>query len=272
MTHSPASAPDWKDWLAALRHTLGIAARYRDKTPKNPARAIHTCRARVKEARALLRLAPPSLREQAKACRKELAAAARILSAPRDSFVVAATLKELIKAELSHPSMRTLPTRLLRGTAGRSREQHRVRLQQTSREVEQVRVRIATWSVPTDPIQTLINLAEKSWRRARKLIPDPLETATEEQMHEFRKAIIICRYQTVFFRKQYRDGATNVELALDILRKKLGKINDLYRLEAELLRPSTKCGNETLKSIQSQIHKNLKKIKMEIKISIKKLE
>ena len=97
MTHPPASSPDWKDWLAALRRVLGIAARYRNTTPKNPGRAIHVYRARIKEARALFRLAPPSLRTAAKTCRDELARASRTLSAARDAVVVTETVRELIR-------------------------------------------------------------------------------------------------------------------------------------------------------------------------------
>ena len=266
LRHSPALSPDWKDWLAALRRTLAIAARYRDKTPKNPARAIHICRAQVKEARALLRLAPPSLREAAKACRNELAAAARLISAPRDAFIVSETLKELVKEELPHLDVRSLPSSLVRGANGRTRQdQHRALLQQASSAVHQVSAHIATWLVPADNPERLLDRAEKSWCRARKSIPDPLDTATEEHMHNFRKAVIICRYQTAFFRRHQGDRNSTVEFSLEKLRKKLGKINDLFRLEAELFRYTSEMDLDTFNLLQQTIQQQEKSIRKSLK-------
>ena len=270
MTHSPSSAPDWKDWLAALRHTLGMAARYRDKTPKNPARAIHICRARVKEARALLRLAPPSLRETAKACRNELAAAARIISAPRDAFVVSETLKELVKDQDLDIDLRDLPSDLLRGASGHTnQQQHRVLLQQTASIVHDVSRRIATWPVTVEDPAYLLEFAEKSWRRARRAVPDTLASATPDEMHEFRKMVITCRYQTAYFDRHHRIENSTLELSLEKLRKSLGKLNDLYRLETELFRFRPGIELDIMNTLLKMMRQNRKVLKKQIKQSIK---
>ena len=145
MTHPPASSPDWKDWLAALRRVLGIAARYRNTTPKNPGRAIHVYRARIKEARALFRLAPPSLRTAAKTCRDELARASRTLSAARDAVVVTETLRELIRQNHKlDPG--SLPPELLGDTAG-SKDRDRALLKQASIDAHRVRDKPTTQDV-----------------------------------------------------------------------------------------------------------------------------
>ena len=221
MTHPPASSPDWKDWLAALRRVLGIAARYRNTTPKNPGRAIHLYRARIKEARALFRLAPPSLRTAAKTCRDELARASRTLSAARDAVVVTETLRELIRQNHKlDPG--SLPPELLGDAVGHpDRDRDRALLKQASTAAHRVRARLSAWPEPQETPDILASRATRALRRARKSVPQSFRKATPEAMHDFRKAVIICHYQSAFMNKTYGAGNPTLALSLEKLRKKL---------------------------------------------------
>lgn len=210
MTHPPASSPDWKDWLAALRRVLGIAARYHNTTPKNPGRAIHLFRARIKEARALFRLAPPSIRTAEKTCRDELARASRTLSAARDAVVVTETVRELIRQNHKlDPG--SLPPELLCDIAGHL-DRDRALLKQASTDAHRVRARLSAWPEPQDPPDILASRATRALRRARKSVPQSFRKATPEAMHDLRKNVIICRYQSAFMNKAY--GTGNPTLAL----------------------------------------------------------
>jgi CHAD domain-containing protein len=259
VTHPPASSPDWKDWLAALRRVLGIAARYRNTTPKNPGRAIHLYRARIKEARALLRLAPPSLRTAAKTCRDELARASRTLSAARDAVVVTETVRELIRQ--NHKLDRgSLPPELLGDTAG-SKDRDRALLKQASTDAHRVRARLSAWPEPQETPDILASRATRALRRARKSVPQSFRKATPEAMHDFRKAVIICRYQSAFMNKAYGAGNPTLALSLEKLRKKLGQLNDLYRLEAELTRFSPDTQSDTMTTLGHAIKRAIKRLK-----------
>lgn len=261
MTHPPASPPDWKDWLAAIRRALRAAAHFRTLPPKNPARAIHLCRSRLKEARALLRLAPPSLRSAAKTCRDELARASRTLSAARDAVVVTETVRELIRQ--NHKlDPESLPPELLGDAAGHpDRDRDRALLKQASTDAHRARVRLSAWPEPPEEPYVLASRATRALRRARKSVPQSFRKATPEAMHDFRKAVIICRYQSAFMNEAYGTGNPTLGLELEKLRKKLGQLNDLHRLETELTRFSPDTQSDTMTTLGRAIKRAKKRLK-----------
>lgn len=261
MTHPPASPPDWKDWLAAIRRALRAAAHFRTLPPKNPARAIHLCRSRLKEARALLRLAPPSLRTAAKTCRDELARASRTLSAARDAVVVTETVRELIRQNHKlDPG--SLPPKLLGDAAGHpDRDRDRALLKQASTDAHRARVRLSAWPEPPEEPYVLASRATRALRRARKSVPQSFRKATPEAMHDFRKAVIICRYQSAFMNEAYGTGNPTLGLELEKLRKKLGQLNDLHRLETELTRFSPDTQSDTMTTLGRAIKRAKKRLK-----------
>lgn len=259
MSHPSASSPDWKDWLAAIRRALRAAAHFRTMPPKNPARAIHLCRSRLKEARALLRLAPPSLRSAAKTCRDELARASRTLSAARDAVVVTETVRELIRRNhMLDPG--SLPPELLGDATGHP-DRDRALLKQASTAAHRARTCLSAWPEPPEEPDVLASRASRALRRARKSVPQSFLKATPEAMHDLRKAVIICRYQSAFMNKHDGAGNSNLELELEKLRKKLGQLNDLHRLETELTRFSPDTQSDTMTTLGHAIKRAKKHLK-----------
>ena len=96
-------------------------------------------------------------------------------------------------------------------------------------------------------------------------MPDTITSATPDEMHEFRKAVITCRYQTAFFNGHHRVENSTLELSLEKLRKSLGKINDLYRLKTELFRCLLEMDLHIFNLLQRTIHQQEKSIRKSTK-------
>jgi len=58
-------APTWHDWRQAIAQQMTIAKTVGDESGHPQDEDIHRLRAALKVARALLRLAPPSMRDEA---------------------------------------------------------------------------------------------------------------------------------------------------------------------------------------------------------------
>ncbi|MFM8700027.1 MAG: CHAD domain-containing protein [Hyphomicrobiales bacterium] len=258
MPHLSTPSPRWPDWTAALRRVLYSAARYRETTPKNPDRAIHLFRTRIKEARALLRLAPRSLRKEAKNCRNDLARASRALSNARDSVVTAETLRALVRKSHKTNPATLLPE--LRGGTTESKDQDRTLLQLASSAADHARTRISAWPEPSEFPDILASLATRALRRARKSVPYNFRKATPEAMHDLRKAVIICRYQSAFMNEDNRGHIPFKLLELEKLRKKLGQFNDLHQLETELNRFAHGCHLGKVAWLKDAIRRRKKRV------------
>lgn len=254
-----AKSPDWKEWLAAIHRALDAAARYRTNPPQYPANAIHLCRSRLKEARALLHLAPPSLRGVAKTCRNELARTARTLSSARDNTVIAATVRALIRQNRDL-KLSIFPSELRHGQLV-SRDHERALLQEASACSHRAGKLLATWPIPPETPDYLAVRAAKALRRARKSVPVRFRNATPDAMHELRKSIIICRYQSAFMSRYHGTLTPALTARLEKLRKKLGRLNDLYRLEMQLTHCSLDRQSDTFKTLDHAFRRTEKRLK-----------
>ncbi|MCK0207883.1 CHAD domain-containing protein [Starkeya koreensis] len=224
---------------AALSRTAGEAAAALDIA--DPVKAVHELRKSFKQLRALLRLVQyardKAAADQARALRRALAQAARLLAAARDDAARRDALDDLVAKGGLAPA--------LRGAAGRSLAPARGRIRGTNAaetglaphraELELLLAQLIA------ALPALGGLSEKErlralaaeYGRARRMARR-LDPADDEALHELRKAVVAQRYQMELLTPAWPALGAAWVGELQRLRDRLGKHQDLSVLIARI--------------------------------------
>lgn len=205
----------------------------------DPTRAIHAFRVAMKRWRALLRLLQQVAGDRARQLRHECAAMARELGQSRDIQAALDALADCrTAAAASQMPVRSWTTIAGRLEALRDDTQSAVLDDAAIRRLDRaftIAARtVADWPLETVPIEIIADAIGKAFEQARRAMPADFSSAATEDLHEFRKRVIVFRYQIEMLRplwpKVWRAYCGEVQK----LRTLLGQINDLATLEAQL--------------------------------------
>ena len=217
MTEPAHPAPDWSDWLFALYEQIDLARSVGRSKPEPDEEDIHRLRAAVKYARALLRLAPPSINPQTTLCRNYLKRVAHRLSRFRDRTV----LMESLAALSNH--FDKAPSAPLTTNA-------RIALQNAKMRLNAVSEFLLALPVPIEHPKALRKAIKRYKRRMRQRQPNHWRRVSNANIHIFRSALIVHACHMHFLKSARHQPKGNYIHHLERLRLCLGELNDLDRL------------------------------------------
>lgn len=196
-------------------------------------RAIHDFRVAMKRWRAFLRLVEPFISEEAVLLRREATLLTRNLGASRDAQAACDAFSDIVKAADSTEGFddgarQAIEARLakLRGTA-ESGALGSAALQRLSAAVARAETEMKDWPLDDIAFADLAAGLAGSYRRARRRRPQDFSKASDADLHEFRKAVVILRYQVDIVAPLWPRMWRTFASELQRLRTQLGKSNDL---------------------------------------------
>ena len=217
MLEPAQTCPTWDDWLSAVSEQIDLAKSVGKSQAHAEDEDIHRLRAAVKYARALLRLAPPSLYAETSKHQLQLQRIARRLSRLREKFVLSETLAGLsskdevrVKAPLSDRALKALENAKLR--------------------LETIGQFIRSLPPPDEDARYLRQRIKHFKRRMRRREPKDWRSATITDLHVYRSALIVHLCQVQFLKNRTDRPKQKYIHHLEALRQHLGEINDLDRL------------------------------------------
>ena len=217
MPSTSPQPPSWADWLDAIAEQIKIANSAGTAAEHTTGEAIHLVRSSLKYARALLRLAPPSIRRRAKWHGKNLQKIARRLSRFRDRSVLRETI-----IGLSKDSQIQMPDDL-------AQEEQRA-LDDAIHRLEKMRSQFSFIPHPNENPDLLLRRLKRFKNKMQRREPHNWRTATIAELHAYRSALIVHACQVRFLcRVTGRPKKDYIE-KIEKLRLRLGEINDLDRL------------------------------------------
>jgi CHAD domain-containing protein len=163
--------------------------------------SVHTARKRLKEVRALLRLLREGLgKKEFRRENKALRDAAHPLSEVRDAAAIVEALQSLQERYCGTVDKDTFKAVLRalrrRRTAIRQRILHDGKaLTRSSIAVEKVRDRVGQWYLRGGAWQVLESGLERAYKQANQAMLEASRSATDENLHEWRKRAKDIRYQ-----------------------------------------------------------------------------
>ena len=210
----------WEAWLNAVITSLSQAVSTKREANKTGYDQIHQLRASLKNTRALLRLAPSPYRRKARALRRKLSFISDTLAADRDQQVLHETLYSLDVLSSKSTKAETIATTS--------------RFENSCRDITRIQKEIKnTFQAP----KSLINIkkrARKEMKRERRRRPDNVLTATADELHRWRAALISRLLQGKFLHLTIGYPSTRKLYKFERLRNLLGEFNDLERAIASL--------------------------------------
>jgi CYTH domain-containing protein/CHAD domain-containing protein len=198
--------------------------------------AVHEARKRCKWSRGLARLVQPSLGDDFRWFDRTVRDAANQLSALRDAHAIVATFDALLAAEPDDPVLAAARRRQAEISAEATREavasgDERIATALTM--LADARAASSRWKIRR-PSDTLEDAIEATYRRGRSALRRVRADPTDQEVHEWRKAVKYLWYQVQLL----RDAAPSVlgPLAddLDVLAENLGNDHDVAVLVALL--------------------------------------
>jgi CHAD domain-containing protein len=206
--------PDWSEWHKAIevQFNLALAARAGSNPPEQD--DIHRFRAALKMIRALLRLAPPSMANEANQLRRSLGKNAQLLSRIRDQYVFFETLQSLSKAKSDQP------TALLNRIQAATLVGARVRLSELHHQFKNL-------AIPEDDPKPLAEAVERCKQRRHRQKPKNWMAASSAEIHAYRSALIVCANQAIFLNATTGHPGKERLAKFMRLRSHLGAFNDL---------------------------------------------
>ena len=218
---------------AVARDILANARAAIEDRKRRDSVAVHDFRKAMKRWRALLRLLEPFLGERGREHRLRARDLARELARPRDAQSALDGLDDALKhdTEFSPRSLQAMRGRLeevrRRAEAAMLNKAMRGRMiaaiRNASRSVDR-------WPVEKIEFDEIADSLTKTYRRARRMIPEDWNAATAEELHELRRRVIEHRYQMELVTPLWpRLGKPWVEEA-QRLRNQLGRYQDLVVL------------------------------------------
>ncbi|MGE0007422.1 MAG: CHAD domain-containing protein [Parvibaculaceae bacterium] len=209
-------------------------------------RSVHPARRRLKLARSLLRLMKPALGAQSfQQENGTLRDAARALAGLRRTEAMSEAIARLRADAGRHDGPDDAVLSELE-TAAHSLRQDVVspqevarRIEEASIRIEELRGRIADWTLPRRDIALFVDGLRTCFAKARRLLRDGLDRKETPLLHEARKSVIHHLHHvellTPLWPKLFKVWAAE----LQTLRADLGELNDLDDLSAELDRPDS---------------------------------
>lgn len=222
---------------AIASQTLNEASEAVADSGRDRAIAIHDFRKAMKRWRALLRLLGPFLGDGAQQWRQDARDLSRSLTNVRDARSALDGLEDLRKhgllpsRALSETSVATIHRRLgeLRAKSERSAWNSRSR-QRVMDYITEASYQVAQWDLGSIAFADIAEQLTKTYRRARRAIPENWQTASATELHELRRRVVEHRYQMEMVEPAWpRLGRIWVEEA-QRLRNRLGEYQDLTLL------------------------------------------
>jgi CHAD domain-containing protein len=238
MSKKPALRPDLAvgEALREVAHAILADARKALDSPDNSdAVAVHEFRRAMKHWRALLRLLAPFLREESEGLQTAARDVARDLGGARDLQSALEALEDLKEHGLPLPdrSLKTVRKRIndLR-TAGETNALNadmRLRIAEALADAE---VAINRWPIRDLKFNDVAKQLAASYRDARRMVPARWGHASPEALHEFRKFVVIHRYQMQVVQPLWKRFTKMWISEAQKLRERLGEHQDLEMLQA----------------------------------------
>ena len=219
MNAKPRHSPTWNDWREAIVAQFEKALLAGTGSTPPQQEDIHRFRAALKFARALLRLAPPTLLSNADQLRRELGKTAQKLARIREHYIFLETLHSLGKPKFDQPSP------LLKGKSAVSLLGARIRLTELQKQFDGM-------ILPEDDIDQLLQAHKRCKKRARRLKPNHWKTASASAIHAYRSALVVLSCQAAFLNHLTGRPRKSRLTKLGRLRSYLGEFNDLDRFLA----------------------------------------
>jgi CHAD domain-containing protein len=193
----------------------------------------------MKHWRALLRLLAPFLGDESEGLQTTARDIARDLAGARDLQSALEALEDLKEHDLPLPdrSLRTVRKRIddLR-TAGEMNALNadmRLRIAEALADAE---VAVQHWPIRDMKFNDVAKQLAASYREARRAVPERWSHASAEALHEFRKLVVIHRYQMQVVQPLWKRFTKMWISEAQKLRERLGEHQDLEVLQA-LTRP-----------------------------------
>jgi CHAD domain-containing protein len=201
-----------RHWLRSCRAMPAEALALIEDAAQEPDRRIHAFRRLMKAWRALLRLAPDALADEARALRTEVGELRRSFGASRDAAVVAGTLRRFLPEQASPPEKEPrsdpLPVETVRARVG------------------ELAAMMERWTVARAEGDFLLAGFRRTYRRARRSLRDDPREMSVESLHAWRTAVVDLGYQLGFFAPADPARLEPRRAAAERLRSHLGTIVD----------------------------------------------
>jgi CHAD domain-containing protein len=219
---------------AVARDILTEARTAIDDPAKSDAERVHAFRRAMKSWRALLRLLEPFVGEAAKRLRDEARDLAGGLAGPRNAQSALDALDDVEKhgLALSARSVAGLRARIedIRKAAETTlNPDMRLRLNSALEEAE---TQVERWPLHLLTFEDVADQLARFYRAARGLSPTDWPAADGEALHEFRKRVVIHRYQMDIIEPLWPRFTKMWTGEAQRLRDRLGKHQDLLMLES----------------------------------------
>ncbi|MES2601474.1 MAG: CHAD domain-containing protein [Pseudomonadota bacterium] len=242
MMHGPQAPPVAHSLRQVADDILATAraAQEQLQAPLNggePNTAIHELRVALKRWQALLRLLEDSIGDEAMVLRHEARLLARAFGRSRDAQSVLDALADIAKQRVAEaPAMSkrteaTLTRRLQQTREASEAAQLNAEVHQRLRDgLARASACLASWPLERIPFEDIVTALAQSYRRARRRLPRKWEDADPEDVHDFRKAIVIFRYQLDLIAPLWPKVWHAFIDEVQRVRMQLGKSNDLVAL------------------------------------------
>jgi CHAD domain-containing protein len=232
---TPQVAPTLRQAADEILAEAGVALEALNA--EKPGGAVHDYRVALKRWRALLRLLHAQIGDEAVALRREAGLLSRTFNSSRDAQAALDALTDIAEStEIAPPSI----SRRTRSTITDRLEAIRKASETGALDAESVQRMHAgltralacasAWPLESMTFEDIATALAQSYRRARRRLPPDWETASAEDIHELRKAVVTFRYQIEFIEalwpKMWRTFTGEVQK----LRVQLGRSNDLVVL------------------------------------------
>lgn len=204
-----------RHWLRACREVPDRALAALDRHNDDPGRQVHEFRRLMKAWRALLKLAPARLAEQAHAVRSAAGSLRRGFGMARDTAVIAKVLGKLCPGQVREDDTEAV-ARLVRDQG----EAVRAELRRLSAEM-------AGWSLADETGEFLARAFRRSYRRARREAQGNPRRMSIESLHGWRTAVVDLGYQLSFFAPADPARLRHQAKEAERLRGRLGNAIDL---------------------------------------------
>jgi CHAD domain-containing protein len=218
---------------AAAGEILAEARKPLDDAAGLDAAAVHDFRRAMKRWRALLRLLAPFVGPQGRALRLEARDLARVLSGARDAQAARDALADLAKQDwqISARSLATLRARL---EVIREHAEARILTEAMRQDLlaalDEATAAVERWGLDDLAFEAVAERLARSFRSARRALPDDWEQATPEELHTLRKRVVTHRYQMDLVAPLWPRFGRMWTGEAQRLRERLGKHQDLLVL------------------------------------------
>lgn len=233
MGDKPALRPDLAvgEALRDVAHDILSDARAAVENPDNSdAVAVHEFRRAMKHWRALLRLLEPFLGAESEGLQSAARDLARDLGGARDPQSALEALDDLKEHGLPLPdrSLKTVRKRIsdLR-TAGEMNAlnpEMRLRIAEALADAD---VAIDRWPIQDLRFPDVAKQLAASYRASRRAVPDKWSDSSPDALHEFRKLVVIHRYQMQIVQPLWKRFTKMWIKEAQKLRERLGEHQDL---------------------------------------------